>query len=167
MFRRLLPRLLALALVVLIHGCSKTTATLSGKVTLNGEELSTGEVAAYKDKEMIASSRILDGTYQLGNLPEGPITLVVRTHLPDGTPLGIDKPVFPPDLPAQARKDMEKALPDSVREALQKVKPVPLKYTNVNESDLQINVGDNSTYNIEMTGKGELPKPPDPRRGKG
>jgi hypothetical protein len=130
---------------------------------LNGVELSTGEVAAYKDKEMVASSRILDGSYRLGNLPEGPVTLVVRTHLPDGAPLGIDAPRLPPDVPAQACKDMEKAFPEPIREALKKVKPVPLKYTTVTDSDLRVLVGETGTYNIEMTGTGEVPKPPSPR----
>jgi hypothetical protein len=61
---------------------------------------------------------------------------------------------------------MEKALPAPIREALKKVKPVPLKYTTVSESGLDVTVGNVDTYNIEMTGKGELPKPPDPSKGK-
>jgi hypothetical protein len=56
--------------------------------------------------------------------------------------------------------------PFLVPEALKKVKPVPLKYTTVSQSDLEVTVGDVATYNIEMTGKGELPTLPDPNKGK-
>jgi len=161
MFRRQTPCLLLLVLLAPLGGCSKTTGRLTGSVTLNGEPLSTGVVVAYQDKEVLATATIVDGKYELINLPQGPVTLVVRTHGLDGTPLGIGPvPRAPSNLPERVRKEVAKGMPGPSRETLEKVKAVPLNYTHVSESGLEVTVGTLTTYNIEMTGKGEVPKPP-------
>jgi len=161
--------LVAAAGVLALAGCGKSTGNLAGKVTLNGDPLSFGQLSAYNDKdELQGATTILNGEYLLEDMPLGPVTLVIQTVGPEGRPVGLNPmPVQPPGarpIPAEVVKDTQtKGLPESVLKALETVKPVPLKYTSPKNSDLKATVAKGATtYDIQMTGKGELPKAPPP-----
>jgi hypothetical protein len=165
-------RPVALAAVLLaLAGCGKQKGGLSGKVTLNGETLDAGQVTAFNEAgDVLALGPILDGEYRLSDMPLGPVTLVVQTYAPDGRPAGLaGSPPPPPGarpMPPEIVKDHDKDLPDAVRKAVESLKPVPLKYSNVKQSDLKVTVAKGETnFNIEMTGKGEIPRPPPPPPG--
>jgi len=158
--------------LLLVGGCGKPAGDLNGKVTLNGEDLKAGQVMVFNDKqELIGQATIADGAYIVPNLPLGPITLTVVTHLPGGALAGPGTPPPTPEgarpLPKEMVKDMQKDLPESLRKAMEDLKPVPLKYTNPKESGLTTTIGKgDNNYNIVMTGKGEIPKaPPAPGPG--
>lgn len=162
----------AAAGVLALAGCGKSTGTLAGKATLNGEPVSFGQLAAYNDKEELqGATTILNGEYLMGDIPPGPVTLVVQTVGPDGKPVGLNpQPPQPPGArplpPEIAKENMFKGVPDEVRKAAEGVKPVPLKYISPKNSDLKATVvKGTTTYDIQMTGKGELPKAPPPPSG--
>jgi len=144
--------LLGLALVA---GCGKPKGTLSGRVTLNGDPLPAGQVTAYgPDNHILGISEISDGSYTFSDLPPGPVTLTVTTHYPDGRPLGDQRP------PPREGEKLQPLAPEKQQE-LDKYKPVPLKYAYLGKSELKATVAKgNTSYDIEMTGKGEIPKPP-------
>jgi len=160
--------LLILVALLSLAGCGKSKGSLKGKVTLNGEVLPYAQVSAYNDKgEMIGQSIAVNGQYEIGNLPPGPVTLTVQAHQPGGTPVGMP-PMETPDgrpLPKAAMVEALKKLPEEHQKAIEKIKPVPPKYANAKDSDLKTTVGAGETsYDIEMTGKGEIPKSA-PRQG--
>jgi hypothetical protein len=159
----------ALLLVLSSVGCGRAVGSLAGKVTLNGEPLPGGQVVAYNDKdEAVARVTVIDGTYTMPDLPLGAVRLAVQTHTPDGQPIG--SAMAPPKkeerpLPPEIRKDMTKALPTG---AQQELKPVPIKYTSAKQSGLQTTVvKGETTFDIEMTGKGEILRLPMPGPGGG
>jgi len=159
-------RAAAAVLLLALAGCGKATGTLEGKVTLNGEPLSLGQVAAYHDNEVLAIATVMDGAYRLTDVPLGPVTLVVETYGHDGRPVvgAVGPATLPPGakpLPAEQVKQMQQELPEGVRKGLESLKPVPPKYGSFQQSDLKATVvKGTTTYDIQMTGKGEIPKPP-------
>jgi len=154
-----------LAGLVLSAGCGKPVNGLYGKVTLNGEKVPTGQVMAFNaSNEVLLSTTIADGNYELTGLPPGTATLVVQTHLAGGHPLGISVlPPLPPGqppLPPEVIQDRLKELPEHLRKAVEGLKPVPLKYADIKQSDLKANVtGGMTRFDIQMTGQGEYPPP--------
>jgi hypothetical protein len=159
------------ALVVLV-GCGKSTGTLAGKVTLNGEALSYGQLSVFNDKsEILGIATILNGEYKLADLPLGPAIVVVQSVGPDGQAIGVvSRPPPPKDAkapPPDLTKELKKDLPEGIKTALEDLKPVPLKYTNVKQTDLKVTVVKGDTpFDVAMTGKGEIPKgPPTPTPG--
>lgn len=148
-----------------VAGCGNARGGLSGTVSHNGEALASGQVTAFNDKdEVVARCSVVEGKYSLADMPVGPVKLAVLTVGPDGQPIGAA--MAPPKqeerpLPPEMRKEMEKGLPESARQA---AKPVPLKYTDAKQSGLTaVVVAGMKPYNIEMTGKGEIPpRPPQP-----
>jgi len=154
------------AALLLCAGCAKPTGTVSGKVTLNGEPLEAGQVIAYNDsKERVGVGFIGDGgAYSIPDLPPGPVTLTVITFLPGGDPALDGYPKTPPNLPqptSEVRKKQIEALPEKVRQQIEKLKPVPPKYGGHETSDLKVTVKAGSTpYDVTMTGKGEIPRAP-------
>jgi hypothetical protein len=171
-WRRLSITLLLLG-VVFVSGCGSNTGTLTGTVSLNGQPLTVGQVTAYSDNhEQVGFSAILpDGTYRMADVPAGPVILVVQTFTPEGQPMmaaGAVAPPVPPDnkLPPAAAKQIAEEelqhLPEETRKAILSAKavPVPLKYTDSKQSDLKATVSrGTTTFNIEMTGKGQIPRP--------
>jgi hypothetical protein len=150
---------------LLAQGCGRPQGSLTGRVLLNGEELHSGRVQAMgeTDQPLAISSIQDDGTYQLTNLPIGPVTLVVVTYRPDGEP--VDAPLLPPPAPGtkppspEVTRQLLKDQPESIQKAVEAARPVPLKYTDRAKSDLKVTVvKGETTFDIEMTGKGEIPK---------
>ena len=151
-----------LSTAILAAGCGGSkTGDVTGSVTLNGTPLKGGQVTAYNDKgEAVGQSMIAEGRYELTNLTPGTVTLVVQTHTPDGQPVTHVKP--PPreneKAPPRVKSEKKGGEPE-VEGPPSTLDPVPLKYTTTKESGLQVTVtGKNATYDIAMTGKGEIPK---------
>jgi hypothetical protein len=145
-----------------LYGCGgKTVGKIAGQVTLNGEPVKVAKVTAYNDSgEVLAQAMVLDGKYELGDLPLGLVTLVVQTHTPDGQPVtNIRAPrQAERNLPAQVKKDLGKQAQEGLTLPTT-LEPVPLKYTSTKQSDLKVTVAKGaSVYDIAMTGKGEVPK---------
>jgi len=165
MAKRLLLTQVVLASLLSV-GCS-TVGGLEGKVFLNDEKVPTGQVLAFNPKnEVIGSAVIIDGLYELENLPPGPATVVVQTHQPGGGPLGIAAMPPPgplePALPPGVLQDRIKQLPEKIQKLLEALKPVPLKYTDCKQSDLKVNVAlGRKTFDIKMSGTGEIPPRPE------
>jgi hypothetical protein len=143
-------------------GSSSQSGIITGDVTLNGEPLKSGQVSALNEKnEPVGSAMIIDGKYEIPNVPLGSVTLSVATHTPDGQPITPDGQVKPPPRqgesapPANAKIKME-GQPDSVDP--KSIVPVPLKYMNPKEAGFSLTVvkGTNK-YDLVMTGKGEVP----------
>jgi len=168
--RGMFRSLLILAVVLALAGCGKSKGTLKGKVTLNGEPLSYGQVSAHNEKdELLAQGTIMEGEYELTYVPLGSVRLTVQTHQPGGIPLGVKAAGTSDGRPPSQATVMAalKQLPEPMQKAIEKLKPVPLKYTTTKDSDLKTTVaaGEN-TYNSEMSGKGESPPPPPGPKGR-
>ena len=160
-----MQRLLTLTTLVLsflIVGCGGAkSGHVSGSVTLNGQPVQAGQVTAYAEaNQAVGIATIQAGEYSLTDLPLGPVVLVVQTHGPDGRPLG-----------QPALREGEKPPPVQPKEgagsstATPEVAPVPLKYTQQKSSGLNVTVVPGSTrFDIPMSGKGEIPRLPMPRR---
>jgi len=147
-------------------GCgNRSTGTLTGKVTLNGESLEAGQVTAHNAAgDRVGTAMISDGTYTLPDLPLGTVTLLVQTYRPGGDPVVEGLPKAPPGSPPlspETRKKMIEGLPEKTRQQIEKLKPVPPKYGSTETSDLKAVVkAGRTTFDVEMTGKGEIPKAP-------
>jgi hypothetical protein len=146
----------ALLTLPLACGCSPARGGLAGKVTLNGDALTSGRVMAFNDQgEQLATSSILpDGSYRLTDLPLGAVKLVVQTYQPDGQPVGAaDRPHLPPSV--RLPSDTQQGRP----EANDAPTPVPLVYTDPKRTTLQATVVKGETSNdLPLTGKGEVPR---------
>jgi hypothetical protein len=109
--------------LVVVAGCGGRQGEVSGTVTYGGKSLPSGTVTFLgKDKQVVGSSSITDGTYKIRQVPPGPVTITVST---------------PPSLgrgargAALARKDMPAPL-ESI--------PIPPKYGNAEQSGLTYEV---------------------------
>jgi hypothetical protein len=141
-------------------GCGgEPVGDLTGSVSLNGFPVKAAQVAAFNEKgELVAQVTAFEGKYRITGVPLGPVTLVVQTHLPDGSP--VTAPKFPGrdvEQPGDRKGDGGAVgLPTALD-------PVPLKYTSPKQSGLQVTVvRGTTTYDIAMTGRGEIPKAPPP-----
>jgi hypothetical protein len=136
-------------------GCGgEPVGNLTGEVSLNGSPVKAAQIAAFNEKgELVAQVMALEGKYRMTGVPIGPVTLVVQTHLPDGSP--VTAPKFPGrDAEPGVKKGADGAV--GLPTALD---PVPLKYTSPKQSGLQVTVvRGTTTYDVAMTGKGEIPK---------
>lgn len=157
-----LTPLVCLSFVLLGCGGSGTGGSLSGEVTLNGEPLKFGQVTAFgPGGEVLGVTSVADGRYSLSSLPPGAtVTLVVQTHQNDGQIIGAGMPINPDGKMNPTTPPPEKLAAMGLKEL---PKPVPLKYTRPKESGLTVAVQKgNTTFDIVMTGKGEIPQDPNP-----
>jgi len=151
---------LAVALAVLASaGCGKSRGKLAGVVTLNGTPLPYGQVAVYGEKmEQLGLATVLDGAYEISDLPAGPVTLTVQTHQPTGQPVGA--PPTPARVwhTAEAIKESRRGLPEVIRKAMDRIVPVPKRYTRSNQSDQKVTiVGGTTRFDVALVGQAELP----------
>ena len=76
------------AAALLVGGCGKPTATVSGRVTCNGKVVTGGSVILYcADKQIVHGIIGQDGRYSIPNVPRGSAVVTVRTH--PRTPAGL------------------------------------------------------------------------------
>jgi|SRR5579859_5122598 len=87
-------RVLTLATALILFGCSARTPTarLKGQVTLDGKPANAGTIIFYGPNNYVASTYIrLDGSYEVGNVPIGEITVTIQS----GQPQAKDDPADP------------------------------------------------------------------------
>lgn len=151
-----------LMLCFLLCGCGGgRSGHVSGRVSLNGQPVQAGQVTAYAEaNQAVGIATIQAGEYSLTDLPLGPVVLVVQTHGPDGKPLGqpaLREGEKPP--PVQPKEGAGSSAP------VPEVAPVPLKYSQQKNSGLNVTIVPGTTrFDISMSGKGEIPRLPMPRR---
>ena len=165
LWKALSPALLAVLLLT-ASGCGKSTGSLSGTVKYNNELLEVGQVVAVNDQGQPVGrvDIVTGGKYTLLDLPPGPVTVLVMTYGPDGSPLGAAAAPghisYPPNMSPEQLKEFEsKVLPPSVVKARELLKPIPLKYSDAKQSDLKTTVveGTVTSFDIELTGEGQIP----------
>lgn len=137
--KRTMPRwtLVALLLATTLPGCFRTTGTVSGKVTFQGQPVPAGSVTFVHADGATISGSIHEGGYSIAKLPTGSCTILV-VSLP--SPKSIWNPqkkerVGGEDASAKSRNPI----------------PLPSRYSDAKESDLhyEVKIG-SQTYNIEL-----------------
>jgi hypothetical protein len=98
--KRSLSMGVALALCALIvAGCGKRVAQVSGTVKYQGKELPSGNVTFFDDKnQVLGSSSITDGKYKIPQVPPGPVKITVTTT-PPVNQMANRAPAAPKDMP--------------------------------------------------------------------
>jgi hypothetical protein len=104
--RRTRVRLGGLVLTALAAGCGPRFGDVAGKVSFQGQPLTTGTIAFYDQANGVASSPIqADGTYAVHKVRAGPvrITVAMPTGIsfagPQGPGAGPLLPFLPPAVP--------------------------------------------------------------------
>jgi len=169
-------RSVALALFLIgLAGCGRSTAKVTGKVSLNGDPITAGIVSAINEKgESAANARITDEGFQLEGLPPGNYTLTVVTFRHGGMP-AIPVAGLPPEKslpPVGADKLpmlLEKMANEEGKKVLARLKPIPNKYMAYGSSGFTVALpgGRDVKMDLEMTGKGEVPPALPTGKGKG
>ncbi len=158
MNRLLRKGLVALPLLVCtflgLIGCGpgqKDRAVVKGKVTIGGQALTGGTVTfTTKDNRQGTATIHPDGTYEMGDAPQGDVTITVAVPQPSakekmmGIEMGKDKKMPEPPGGKDSKMPMP-AMPD-------KFVLIPEKYSKVETSGLTYKVGKGEqTKNIELT----------------
>jgi len=158
--------LLLLSFVTLLGavGCGKQTATVSGKVTIDGEPLKGGNVTFTRNDGKPTTYAVIaaDGSYKMENVPVGNVKVCVETKSlkpaqapslrPGGGGAGgppiVNKPPQGSDLPKDYDPNKQ-----NVSNADLYV-PIPDKYSDPAQTDLQYEVKSGSQeHAIQLTKK--------------
>jgi len=168
--RALRPSLvcLALAFPLVLAGCGKSTATVSGMVKYKGEPLPSGTVILYGANNEVARGGIgEDGKYTVADAPLGEVKVAVQVQdmAPSlgggggaGRPGGPMMPGAPPaGGPPGAGDAMANGPPGQAEHVKpmpggdRKVVPIPKQYMSPDTSNLSTSVKKGKqTYNIEL-----------------
>jgi hypothetical protein len=119
-----------------LSGCGSKRASVSGKVTYQGEALSSGLVVFVdRDGKVSQPAGIeVDGAYAADNVPLGHVTVCVEVF-----------PLSGGDGSPEAAKDRSKD------QARPRYVPIPPKYRDAKQSDLTLDVKPGTNvYNIEL-----------------
>jgi hypothetical protein len=117
----------ALLCVAAATGCGAPTATVTGKVTVNGATVTAGAVTFHGEKDYVQSATIdANGNYTLGNVPVGPVKVAVVSAKPRAMPGG---------KAATAKHPGDKGGAGVVSAV-----PVPDKYKDPNQSGLAFEI---------------------------
>jgi hypothetical protein len=133
----------ALASLIYASGCSKNTATLSGRVTMRGVPLTSGSVVVFCGEQHICRGVIdTEGRYSIPDVPRGLCRVTVQTT--NGIPTGLRNPQrLPPHVEAPA-------IPASVKPQ-EKGIAIPMRYTLPDESKLTVTIDNTDvTYDIDL-----------------
>jgi hypothetical protein len=142
---------LALATAIVVPGCAKQAATVSGSVTYKGQPLKGGVVAFIPEKGATVPAQIgEDGTYTAEGVPVGEVTVTVDTSSlkPPAGFRGGGPPRYepPPNAPAGT-----KYKPPDLGSNAKNYVEIPDKYMDPQESGLKFTVkGGKNTYNIPL-----------------
>jgi hypothetical protein len=105
-------------------GCGKPTATVTGKVTLNGAPVTAGAVTFHGEEKFVQSAGIdTNGTYSISNVPVGPVKVTVVPAQP--------RPVRNMPGKTAAKHPGDKGGPGAAA-----VVPIPEKYRDPSQSGL-------------------------------
>jgi len=137
-----------------LSGCGPGTATVSGKVTIDGKPLKAGNLtfipsAAGKQSRGMTINE--NGEYKLEHVPVGPVTICVETESlnPAGKRM---PPAYKPPAGQKAPEGFGSG--DSAAEAAKRYVPIPKKYAEKDTSGLTYEVKSGSQeYDIELKSK--------------
>jgi hypothetical protein len=134
-----------------LSGCEKGRATVSGKITFNGQPLTAGTVTFVADANRVGSGTILpDGTYTAPDAPIGEVTAVVVTPEPRRGPGmigGMEKP--PPGVQGMPENMKPQGGGDDLTKSM-KIVAAPSKYTKAETSPLHYTIAP-GTQTIDIT----------------
>jgi len=152
--RRAAVAAVAAVALTLAVGCAPQTATVTGKVTVNGEPLKTGSLQFKSASGLIVTATVTDGNYTAVNVPVGTATVAISAMDPKfeekmlelagrgkqaGEGGGAGGRAVPK--PSEANVDWE---------AMYRL--VDEKFTSFDSSGLSVNVvGPSTTYDIPAT----------------
>jgi hypothetical protein len=145
----MIVRGMILLLSIFVLGCSRSSGTVEGSVTIDGTKLSSGAVAFHTQHGETHQGWLRpDGTYRVEGVPTGPtrVTITAFTRQPDGFRL------------KQALPSVTEGAPMMVSERSDHKGPqlrLPPEYADPDSSQLVCIVQSNSTkYDIELTSLG-------------
>jgi hypothetical protein len=134
-----------------LSGCGKRQATVTGKVTFNGQHLTAGTVAFVGSGRTGSGTIKSDGTYAVMDAPIGEVTITVQTPPPPQGGMGgmmggkTKRPPGVPEMPKEMRPPGDEGDKDV------RIVPAPEKYNTVEKSPLKYTVQPGSQdYNIEL-----------------
>jgi hypothetical protein len=135
-----------------VVGCGAKTATVSGKVYLDGKLLKGGNVtfASSEGKGTVSTPIKEDGTYSREDVPTGKVNIAVETESlnPANRPTGAMayKPPGGQQAPAGLGGPME--------DTSKRYTPIPEKYTTAERSGISIQVKSGTNpYDIQLKSK--------------
>jgi hypothetical protein len=151
---------LALASVLALSGCGKSTATVSGVVKFQGEPLPSGTVLIYgADGQPIKGTISEDGKYTVADAPVGPVKIAVQVQdsstMPGGGAGGAGGPADGgqdmsrgvPGADEHMKKGMDRAMPGNER----RVVSIPARYSSPETSGLSTTLKKGKqTFPIEL-----------------
>ncbi len=134
MFSKSIRTAALLGFALFIAGCgsgSKTSAKLTGKVTLDGTPIQIGTVIAYSEDGSVAGSGGItgEGTYTIMDAPIGKVKLAIVV------PADNEQPAAPPAAKQQPAKDTKKPN-ENMESYLTSVKGLPPHYRRADTSGL-------------------------------
>jgi hypothetical protein len=135
-----------------LAGCEKGRATVSGKVTFNGQALTAGTVSFVAGPNRVGSDVIHpDGTYTIADAPIGDVTITVNTPEPPKGPAMARGPDKPPPGVQGMPSDMKPPGAEELGKSM-KIVPAPTKYKNAETSPLKFTVQPGTqTKDIDLT----------------
>jgi hypothetical protein len=149
---------LAGSALLVLAGCSKSTGTITGKVTLNGVPLKGGDISFLPADGVGSSGTTLineDGTYTVTNCPVGAKKVVVKTSHLKGRPFGRGggKPYEPPkDAPkGEGASGNHEYKPPDLADNAKKYVAINMKYEDQTSTPLEFEVtGGKQEYNPDL-----------------
>jgi hypothetical protein len=134
-----MPRgtLVAVLVATTLPGCLRTTGTVSGKVTFQGQPVPAGSVTFVHADGATISGSIHEGSYSIARVPIGACTILV-VSLP--SPRSVWNP-----------QKKERVGGEGASAKSRNPRPLPPRYSDAKESDLHYEVTTgHQTYNIDL-----------------
>ena len=134
-----------------LSGCGPGTATVSGKVTIDGKVVKAGNltfIPSAAGKQSRGTTINEDGTYKIEHVPVGTVTICVETE--SLNPAGkIMAPRYKPPAGQQAPEGFGSG--DSAADAAKRYVAIPKKYAEADKSGLTYEVKSGTQeYDIEL-----------------
>ena len=126
-------------------GCGKQLCELTGRVTFQGQPVTSGSVVLYCDGQIVRGLISPDGTYAITNVPRGRVRVTVTppVRVPDGFR---KKYALPPVVNGPIMPEIGRPVKDA------RARAVPARYSVPEESGLTVTVHRGVTeFDINLT----------------
>jgi len=137
-----------------LSGCGKQTSEVRGTVRVNGQNVTSGNIAFISDDVRLDSSVISDGAYTLLKAPVGKVKITVVSTVPPGTSRGRAGNLagVPPEMREKAASAIAQGSSDPA--SGKKRIEVPKKYGDEKTTDLTYEVkSGKQEYDIDLPSK--------------